>query len=146
MRPTWDEHFMARAHANATMSTCASRRVGCVATRGNRSFADGFNGNLPGEVHCDEGGCDRCADGAAAGTGLERCVCVHAEQNLVAYCAATGTPLAGATLYTTTRPCLDCLKLVISAGVVEVVYDEEYPGSTWVPQTKSPFTARRYLP
>lgn len=127
-RESWDEHFMNRAMSNATMSTCLTRHVGVVATRGNRSFADGFNGNLPGERHCDDGGCPRCADTKLVpGVGLERCLCVHAEQNLVAYCARVGTPAAGATVYSTTRPCLDCFKLLASAGVVEIVFNVFYP-------------------
>ena len=135
MTRDWDRFFIDRAYANAAMSTCGSRHVGAVATRNRRSFADGFNGNLPGEVHCDEGGCARCA-AADSGSDLERCICVHAEQNLVAYCAETGTPLGGATIYTTTRPCLDCLKLLVSAGVAEIVFDQDYPGATWVPATQ----------
>lgn len=136
----WDAFFMQRAFANATMSTCLTRHVGAVATRNRRSFADGFNGNLPGHAHCDEGGCQRCADAAAgrvaSGASLLRCICVHAEQNLVSYCAQTGTPLAGATVYTTTKPCLDCLKLLVSSGVIEIVYELDYPESDWSPDQR----------
>lgn len=137
---------MQRAYANADMSTCLTRHVGAVATRNRRSFADGFNGNLPGHAHCDEGGCQRCADAARglvpSGSSLMRCLCVHAEQNLVAYCAQTGTPLAGSTVYTTTKPCLDCLKLLASSGVTEIVFEQDYPESDWTP-TQSLVILRR---
>lgn len=143
-RVPWDQHFMRRAHDNAGQSTCLTRHVGVVATRGNRAFADGFNGNLPGETHCDEGGCPRCNHPSREpGVDLGRCWCVHAEQNLVAWCAMTGTPLGGATLYCTTKPCLDCLKLVISSGVDEVVYFEDYPESSWLPRLNRPFILRQ---
>lgn len=123
----WDTHFMSIASLNADMSTCLKRHVGAVAVSDRRVLAAGFNGNLPGETHCDEGGCERCADpNTQSGYGLERCVCVHAEQNLVAWCAKYGIKLEGATIYSTTHPCSDCYKLLISAGIVEIVYDTPY--------------------
>lgn len=128
----WDEHWRQRALLNATMSTCMRRSVGAVAVRDRRSFADAFNGNMPGEPHCDEGGCARCADtGTMAGVGLADCTCVHAEANLVTFCASQGIRMEGATVYCTTHPCADCIKLLVSAGVAEVVYEEPYPVPQW---------------
>jgi len=112
------------------MSTCARRHVGAVAVRDRRVLGAGFNGNLPGAVHCDEGGCERCNDAAwVSGAGLERCVCVHAEQNLVSWCARYGITLDGADIYTTTYPCSDCMKLVISAGIKTVYFADGYAES-----------------
>lgn len=123
----WDAHFMAKAKLNAAMSTCRARQVGAVAVVGRRQVADGFNGNLPGATHCVDGGCARCSTlTESGGVDLMRCVCVHAEQNIVAWCAMYGHALVGATLYSTTHPCADCLKLVISAGVHEIVYRDAY--------------------
>lgn len=127
MRPDWDTHFMAKAKLNAEMSTCMTRHVGAVAVLGNRQVADGMNGNLPGAVHCDMGGCERCRRRTAPGQDLLRCVCVHAEQNIVTWCARVGHSLDGTTIYTTTHPCLDCFKLLVVAGVKEIVYNEPYP-------------------
>lgn len=130
----WDIHFMQAAHLNAAMSTCRKRKVGAVAHVNNHQLAAGFNGNLPGERHCDEGGCERCADNTiASGEDLMRCVCVHAEANLVAWCAKKGIVLEGASVSVTTYPCVDCIKLLASAGVVEVVYDQPYAESEWFP-------------
>jgi dCMP deaminase len=33
----------------------------------------------------------------------------------------------GATLYTTLCPCLICTKMIINAGIAEVVYNADYP-------------------
>lgn len=127
------------------MGTCLRRKVGAVAVRDRRSFADGFNGNMPGATHCDHGGCPQCINNnrafAPAGTGTHTCVCVHAEANVVAFCAREGIRLDGATIYSTTQPCLDCMKLMSVAGVREVVYDEPYPNSQAVPPT---MTMRRF--
>ena len=130
-RVSWDTHFITRAWLNASMSSCQRRQVGAVAVRDRRSFADGMNGTLAGAVNCDKGGCERCnAPDATSGVGLDVCVCVHAEANVVTYCARTGTPLDGATVYCTTMPCLDCQKLLAAAGVREVVYAQDYPVTT----------------
>lgn len=143
MTRDWEEHWRQRALLNASMSTCMRRHVGAVAVRDRRSFADAFNGNIPGEVHCDDGGCARCnSDGVVAGI-LADCTCVHAEANLVTFCAAQGIRMEGATVYCTTHPCADCVKLLASAGVVEVVYDEPYPVPTWVDELRR-MTIRRY--
>jgi dCMP deaminase len=37
-----------------------------------------------------------------------------------------GIALKGATLYCTMSPCLLCTKMIINAGIVEVVYEHEY--------------------
>lgn len=145
MSRDWDAHFLARARLNASMSTCLRRQVGAIAVRDRRALADGFNGNLPGATHCVDGGCARCGNAQlASGVGLERCVCVHAEMNLVAYCAATGTPLRGATVYGTTQPCMDCLKLLVSAGVIEVVYAEPYADQDALPDAHAHLVLRRH--
>lgn len=130
MRPTWDEHWQARVKQNGDLSTCRTRHVGAVLTRNNRVVSDGFNGNLPGHPHCDEGGCPRCNDPhVVSGVGLERCYCVHAETNVVSYCARYGISMEGTTLYLPCTPCLDCFKLVASSGVQEIVYGEAYPSA-----------------
>lgn len=127
MTRDWDAHFMAKACLNAEMSTCRARQVGAVAVIDKRQVADGFNGNLPGAVHCIDGGCERCKNKAfSGGEDILRCVCVHAEQNIVAWCARVGHSLEGATVYSTTHPCADCSKLLISAGVAEIVYRDGY--------------------
>lgn len=123
----WDLHFMNKARLNSGMSTCKARHVGAVAVVDRRQLADGFNGNLPGALHCDEGGCERCENRAfSGGDDIMRCVCVHAEQNIVAWCARSRVCLEGATIYSTTHPCADCLKLLVMAGVIEVVYRDAY--------------------
>lgn len=128
-RVCWDCFFRERVELNGRQSTCQTRHVGAVLARGKRVVADGFNGNLPGHVHCYDGGCDRCAGAPATGVGLERCVCVHAEQNLIAYCARYGVAMDGTTAYLPVTPCLDCFKLLVSAGVAELVYATPYPAS-----------------
>jgi len=51
---------------------------------------------------------------------------VHAEQNALMFAAKNGIATQGATLYTTTAPCVNCAKLAIQAGITKVVYDTTY--------------------
>jgi dCMP deaminase len=44
----------------------------------------------------------------------------------VAWAARCGIETDCSTLYTTASPCIECAKLLINAGVVRVVYHEEY--------------------
>ena len=41
--------------------------------------------------------------------------------------ALHGTSLKGAVLYTTTQPCIICAKMIINAGIREVVTSGPYP-------------------
>jgi len=72
------------------------------------------------------GGCARCASNAPSGSGLEECICSHAEENAITQAAYHGISTKGATIYVTLSPCLTCSKMIINAGIREVVYDEEY--------------------
>jgi len=57
---------------------------------------------------------------------------VHAEQNIIMYCAKRGISTEGTTLYITTSPCKQCAKLIAGTGIDRVVYDEEYKDTSGV--------------
>ncbi len=134
----WSKYWQDQALLNATMSTCRTRQVGAVAYRDKRQIAAGFNGNISGELHCNDGGCVRCNDpDVKSGEKLDSCFCIHAEMNLVAYCAKYGVPLSGASVTITTAPCVNCIKLLASSGVVLVEYIEPYSVEFEFPEIKS---------
>lgn len=54
---------------------------------------------------------------------------VHAEMEAITMCARNGISCRGATLYTTTFPCHNCAKHIISSGIEKVIYIEPYPKS-----------------
>ena len=51
----------------------------------------------------------------------------HAEANAIVQGALHGVGLSGATAYCTHQPCSGCSKLLISAGIVRIVYADAYP-------------------
>jgi deoxycytidylate deaminase len=55
--------------------------------------------------------------------------CVHAEQAAIINAARSGVSTQGATLYSTTFPCHECTKMIIAAGITEVVFIEPYSKS-----------------
>lgn len=54
---------------------------------------------------------------------------VHAEMDALLSCARIGISVREGTLYSTTFPCHNCAKHIISAGISRVVYIEPYPKS-----------------
>lgn len=125
-RPDWDSYFMAIAHVVAMRANCSRRKVAAVVVADHRIISTGYNGTPRGIKNCFDGGCPRCSGHAKSGAALEECVCVHAEQNAICQAAYYGIRLAGATIYVTLTPCLTCAKMIINAGIREVVYTGEY--------------------
>lgn len=118
MRPTWDEYFLNIAKEVAKRSTCDRAHVGAVLVRDKRILTTGFNGSPAGLAHCDNEG-HLLVDGHCMRT-------IHAETNAIIQAALHGVSTNGATCYVTHFPCINCTKTLINAGIVEVVYTNNY--------------------
>jgi len=127
VRPTWDEYFMNIAKVVATRSNCMKRQVAAVIVKDRRIISTGYNGTPRGAKNCNEGGCPRCNSLAESGTALEECLCSHGEENAITQAAYHGISVKGSTIYTTYSPCILCTKMIINSGIVEVVYNQDYP-------------------
>ena len=102
--------------------------VGAIIALDRRIISTGYNGTPRGVRNCNEGGCPRCNGFAEGGTRLDECLCSHGEENAIIQVAYHGSaPIRGSTLYTTFCPCLMCTKMIINAGIAEVVYNADYP-------------------
>lgn len=144
-RPSWDEYFMTIAHQVASRSTCLRRQVGAVIVKDKRILATGYNGAPSGLRHCAEVGCLREQLGIPSGQQQELCRAAHAEQNAVAQAACSGTSIEGASIFTTTQPCVMCAKILLNAGIREIVYQGRYPdGLSAQILEESGITLRRY--
>jgi dCMP deaminase len=126
-RPSWDEYFMNISRVVGSRSNCIKRKVGSVIALDRRIISTGYNGTPRGIRNCNEGGCPRCAGAAESGTRLDECLCSHAEENAITQSAYHGVSVRGGTIYTTLCPCLICTKMIINAGLGEVVYDVHFP-------------------
>jgi dCMP deaminase len=126
-RPGWDDYFMSIAKVVATRSNCIKRKVAAIIVKDRRIISTGYNGTPRGARNCNEGGCPRCNSLTESGKALEDCLCCHGEENAITQAAYHGTSLKGSTLYTTLAPCLLCTKMIINSGIIEVVYNLDYP-------------------
>ncbi len=126
MRPDWDTYFMNITQVVKTRGNCSRRQVGAVIVKDRRIVTTGYNGTPSGIKNCFEGGCARCAGGAASGQDLSECICAHAEENAIVQAAFHGVSVRDGVLYCTDSPCLMCAKMIISAGITRVVYGEPY--------------------
>ncbi len=126
-RPDWDSYFMGIAKVVALRSNCMKRKVAAVLVKDKRIISTGYNGTPRGVVNCSDGGCPRCNNVDVSGKSLDECLCSHAEENAIVQSAYHGVTIKDSVLYTTFSPCLTCTKMIINAGIREVVYNVEYP-------------------
>ncbi len=146
-RPSWDEYFMTLANQVASRTTCLRRGVGAVIVKDRRILATGYNGVPTGLAHCAETGCLREQLGVPSGQRHEICRGLHAEQNAIIQAARFGTDIDGASIYVNTQPCVVCAKMLINAGIKEIVYQNPYPDElSQQLLAESGITVREYIP
>ncbi|MFW9850815.1 MAG: cytidine/deoxycytidylate deaminase family protein [Candidatus Thorarchaeota archaeon] len=126
-RKSKDVYFSEIADLVSTRSTCLRNNVGAVIVKDSQILSTGYNGAPKGLPHCEElGGCLRARMNVKSGTHHELCRGLHAEQNAIIQAAYHGVSVKGAKIYCTTQPCSICIKMIINAGITEVVYMEPY--------------------
>jgi dCMP deaminase len=110
-----DKRYMRMAAIWAENSYCERRKVGALIVKDKMIISDGYNGTPAGfENICEND------------EGFTKPYVLHAEANAITKIARSSNNSNGATLYVTTSPCIECAKLIIQAGIVRVVYGEEY--------------------
>lgn len=121
VRPEWDDIWMDLAVMVGSRSTCntPNRQVGCVVVSEDNTkvLALGYNGGAKG----DSNECDYCE---SPKIGTSRCTCVHAEMNCLTK-LDTSNPCYKK-MYLTLSPCSLCYKLVVNAGINELIYRDLY--------------------
>ena len=125
-RPSWEEYFSDITNLVSTRSTCTRRKVGAIIVRNKRVLSTGYNGAPTGVSHCLDVGCLRDKMNIPSGQRHELCRGLHAEQNAIIQAASHGISVAESELYCTNLPCIICTKMIINAGIKEVVYETEY--------------------
>jgi dCMP deaminase len=113
-RLSWDEYFMATAFLTSSRSPDQRLKVGCALVKDNHIISQGYNGYLPSLPHQSY-----IEDGHELAT-------VHAEQNCVSDCSKRGVKTEGASAYITHYPCINCFKILASAGIKTIYYQNDY--------------------
>ncbi len=118
---SWDQYFMTMAHLVAMKSRDPSTKVGAVIVGpDNEVRATGYNGLPRGVKDTEERYLDR---------EYKYMACNHAEENAILHCARVGVSAKGCILYTPWIPCSRCAKSILQAGIIEVIYDDNFPGN-----------------
>jgi dCMP deaminase len=118
---------MAIAELVSSRSTCMRRYVGAVLVKEKRILATGYNGAPSGITHCEKVGCIREKMKIPSGERHELCRGLHAEQNAIIQAAYHGVSIKGSILYITCHPCSVCAKMIINAGIGEIIIKDTYP-------------------
>lgn len=126
-RPAWDEYFLEVAALVSRRATCLRRSVGAVLVKDKKILATGYNGAPSGLKHCVDTGCLREKLKIASGQRHELCRGLHAEQNVILQAALYGVSTKGSVLYITNQPCVICAKMLINAGIKEIIVSNGYP-------------------
>ena len=113
-RLNWDEYFAKIVSVTAERSSCHRLHVGCLLVKNNRIISQGYNGHLPG-----------CKHESIVRNNHEQAT-VHAEQNVISYCAKMGISCKDATAYITHYPCLNCTRLLLASGIKQIKYMNDY--------------------
>lgn len=112
----WDEYFMAVALLSAQRSKDPNTQVGaCVANDQNKIVGVGYNGFPRG---CSDDELPWQRQGSFLDTKYPY-VC-HAELNAVLN--AISTDLRNCRIYVGLFPCNECTKVIIQAGIKEIIY------------------------
>jgi len=126
LRPDWDNYFLELTDVVKKRSTCLRRQVGAIIVKDNHILSTGYNG-VPTKIsHCAEVGCLREKLKVPSGERHELCRGLHAEQNAIIQAALHGVSIKDATIYTNTKPCSICTKMIINAGIKRIVYQIDY--------------------
>jgi dCMP deaminase len=111
---SWGDYFMGLAHEATKRSKDPNTNVGAVLVDENRSIIEtGYNGFPPLVKDTDK----------RWQRPTKYDFVVHAEANAIARAAKAGKKTDGSTIYITHYPCKDCAKLIIAAGVKNVIVD-----------------------
>ena len=110
-----DARYLRMAQIWAENSYCRRRQVGALLVKDKMIISDGYNGTPVGfENICEED------------DDHTKPYVLHAEANAITKVAQSNNSSAGATLYVTTSPCIECSKLIIQSGIRRVVFGEYY--------------------
>ena len=147
-------YYLDIAQTVAERGTCLRRNFGAVIVKNDVIVSTGYTGAPRGRANCiDIGTCIRQKMGIPRGERYEFCRSVHAEMNAII--AAPRDQMIGATLYLVGRDmstgeimrdansCTMCKRMIINAGIDEVVIrrtEEEFdivPVQKWIDEDDS---------
>ena len=117
----YDKAYLKMAREWGNLSYCERRKVGALIVKDRMIISDGYNGTPTGMENI-------CEDEE----NYTKWYVLHAEANAIMKVASSTQSCSGATLYVTLSPCKDCSNLIYQAGIVRVVYIDQYKDTTGI--------------
>ena len=132
---SWDDYFMGVAILSSKRSKDPNTQVGaCIVNRDKKIVGIGYNG-FPIGISDSEFPWDNVGDHL----DTKYPYVVHAEPNAILNAT---TSLKDCVLFVTLFPCNECAKLIIQAGIKEVVFlEDKYASSESIIASKRMFDA-----
>jgi dCMP deaminase len=121
--------FMDIAERTALESNCIKYKVGAVIVKDNRIVLQGYNGTISGFINCSDKFKDidiSLHENKDAHHSWSSAFEVHAEMNIICFAARKGIALENTIMYCTHKPCNNCLKHSIQAGIKKIIYLNDY--------------------
>jgi len=147
-RPSVEDWALEILRATQPRATCDRGRCAALILKDDRILASGYVGSPQGLPHCDDVGheiqeswvyaetlpddVDEFYEPHSGGYLIKKKSCIrtiHAEQNAIAWAAREGIALKGGILYSTLFPCQSCAKLIMQAGIKQVIAEYDYHSS-----------------
>lgn len=124
MSPKHVKMYMEIADTIARQSYAVRLKVGAVAVASNRILSIGYNGTPPGW----DNNCEVLVSNGGNGTPtlVTKPEVIHAEANCILKMARDGQPALGADLFITHAPCVECAKMIVTAGFNRVFWRDQY--------------------
>lgn len=133
-------YYLDIAETVSKRGTCLRKNFGCIIVKNDEIISTGYSGAPRGRINCiDLGYCTKKQKFPDIHHGgYDACRSVHAEQN--AMLSASRKDMIGATMYLVGKradtgeyepganSCQMCRKLIINAGIKEIIIRGEKPG------------------
>lgn len=114
------------ANIYASLSKAVKLKVGAIVVKDNRVISIGYNGTPAGWDNTCEDAITETANGIPYTTLRTKPEVIHAEANAIAKLARSGESGLNAEMYITHAPCLECAKLIFTAGISKVYFKKMY--------------------
>jgi len=117
----YDKAYLRMALEWGKLSHCKRKQVGALIVKDRMIISDGFNGTPTGfENPCEDE------------DNYTKWYVLHAEANAILKVASSTQSCKGSTLYLTLSPCRECSKLIHQAGIIRLVYLNQYKDRTGI--------------
>jgi len=135
----WDLAYLDVVHRFSQLSTAVRLKVGAIVVKSDRIISIGYNGMPSGW----DNSCEyylpssieswmHPEDHSVYGELVTKEEVIHAEANCIAKLAKGNEGGEGSVMYSTHAPCLDCAKQIYGAGIIKVIYSNEYRSTSGI--------------